>query len=153
MGWLLVLGLKEGLVECATVCVKSWVILNYLWPLINKGFYCNVNTKIWPEIPAVPRQSLPHILSHWFNEMFSTLMSYTDLASSQVSKPIFHFKINYNLYIFSKNINHFQKIFTWCNAGAEFLLSDLITQAVIKRIENIMGSIILGTANTPSCGP
>ena len=27
MGWLLVLGLKEGLVECATVCVKSEVIL------------------------------------------------------------------------------------------------------------------------------
>ena len=25
--WLLVLGLKEGLVECATLCVKSWVIL------------------------------------------------------------------------------------------------------------------------------
>ena len=27
-GWLLVLDLKEGLVECATVCVKSEVILN-----------------------------------------------------------------------------------------------------------------------------
>ena len=27
MGWLLVLGIKEGLVECATVCVKSVVIL------------------------------------------------------------------------------------------------------------------------------
>ena len=26
-GWLLVLSLKEGLVECATVCVKSEVIL------------------------------------------------------------------------------------------------------------------------------
>ena len=26
-GWLLVLGLKEGLVECATVCIKSVVIL------------------------------------------------------------------------------------------------------------------------------
>ena len=29
MGWLLVLGLNEGLVECATVCVKSRVILTY----------------------------------------------------------------------------------------------------------------------------
>ena len=29
-GWLLVLGLKEGLVECATVCVKSVVILIYM---------------------------------------------------------------------------------------------------------------------------
>ena len=27
MDWLLVLGLEEGLVECATLCVKSWVIL------------------------------------------------------------------------------------------------------------------------------
>ena len=26
--WLLVLGIKEGFVECATVCVKSVVILN-----------------------------------------------------------------------------------------------------------------------------
>ena len=28
-GWLLVLGLKESLVECATVCVKSEIILDY----------------------------------------------------------------------------------------------------------------------------
>ena len=27
VGWLLLLGLKEGLVECATVCIKSVVIL------------------------------------------------------------------------------------------------------------------------------
>ena len=27
VGWLLVLGLKEGLVEYATVCAKSWLIL------------------------------------------------------------------------------------------------------------------------------
>ena len=26
-GWLLVLGIKKGLVECATVCIKSEVIL------------------------------------------------------------------------------------------------------------------------------
>ena len=29
MGWLLVLDLKEGLVECATFCIKSEVILIY----------------------------------------------------------------------------------------------------------------------------
>ena len=29
-GWLLILGLKEGLVECATVCVKSEVMLTFL---------------------------------------------------------------------------------------------------------------------------
>ena len=27
MGWLLFLGLKEGLVKCATVCIKSEVIV------------------------------------------------------------------------------------------------------------------------------
>jgi hypothetical protein len=32
-GWLLVLGLKEGLVECATVCVKSVVILRFSYNL------------------------------------------------------------------------------------------------------------------------
>ena len=31
--FLLILGLKEGLVECATVCVKSEVILTYVIPL------------------------------------------------------------------------------------------------------------------------
>ena len=37
-GWLLVLGLKEGLVECATVCIKSVVILaNH--QLFNKGWW------------------------------------------------------------------------------------------------------------------
>ena len=30
-GWLLILGLKEGLVECATVCIKSEVILPFMW--------------------------------------------------------------------------------------------------------------------------
>ena len=29
-GWLLALGIKEDLVECATVCVKSEVILKYM---------------------------------------------------------------------------------------------------------------------------
>ena len=31
MNWLLVLGLEEGLVECVTLCVKSWVILRNLY--------------------------------------------------------------------------------------------------------------------------
>ena len=31
MGWLFVLGLEEGLVECATLCIKSWVILLYIY--------------------------------------------------------------------------------------------------------------------------
>ena len=35
VGWLLNLGLKEGLVECATVCVKSWVILTAVSPCMS----------------------------------------------------------------------------------------------------------------------
>ena len=35
-GWLLVLGLKEGLVECATVCIKSEVILRIIETECNK---------------------------------------------------------------------------------------------------------------------
>ena len=39
MGWLLVLGLKEGLIECATLCVKIKVILEatsrYMSPSYN----------------------------------------------------------------------------------------------------------------------
>ena len=35
VGWLLFWGLKEGLVECAIVCVKSWVILKYI-KIVNK---------------------------------------------------------------------------------------------------------------------
>ena len=36
MGWLLVLGLNESLVECATMCVKS---------VVNKVLLINVNNK------------------------------------------------------------------------------------------------------------
>mgnify|MGYP006888591525 CR=1 FL=1 len=35
MGWLLVLGLKDCLVKCATVCVRSMVILAYLATMIH----------------------------------------------------------------------------------------------------------------------
>ena len=35
MGLLLVLGLKEGLVECATVCIKSEVILLCMLPFVQ----------------------------------------------------------------------------------------------------------------------
>ena len=39
--WLLVLDLKEGLIECATVCVKSEVILmNIQCILQSLGAYC-----------------------------------------------------------------------------------------------------------------
>ena len=39
MGWLLVLGLKEGLVECATLCVKSEVILTRMHLFVACSIY------------------------------------------------------------------------------------------------------------------
>ena len=48
MDWLLVLGLEEGLVECATLCIKSWVILRiheWVWGnchlILRMQFLCN----------------------------------------------------------------------------------------------------------------
>jgi aromatic ring-opening dioxygenase LigB subunit len=50
MGWLLVFGLKECLVECATVCVKSVVILTGILEekqmKIGSSFYYYKNAKI-----------------------------------------------------------------------------------------------------------
>ena len=40
MNWLLVLGIKEGLLECATVCVKSEVILSTVFYL--HGYFYKV---------------------------------------------------------------------------------------------------------------
>ena len=42
MASLLVVGLEEGLVECATLCVKSWVILMFVSGLKTKVF-CRKN--------------------------------------------------------------------------------------------------------------
>ena len=44
-GWLLILGLKEGLVECATVCVKSEVILTTVCHCINRFFLNSIKNE------------------------------------------------------------------------------------------------------------
>ena len=61
-GWLLVLSLKEGLVECATVCVKSEVILLYMYRILLETFEAsfsflgnvdmakNCNLQMWKKI-------------------------------------------------------------------------------------------------------
>ena len=56
-GWLLVLGLKEGLVECATVCVKSEVILEH---------YCEakMNFTVNYEKAILSHSHLPPVLLH-----------------------------------------------------------------------------------------
>ena len=48
MDWLLVLGLKEGLLECATVCVKIEVILKImsLYQTIVIVLWCYVEVKL-----------------------------------------------------------------------------------------------------------
>jgi hypothetical protein len=44
-GWLLLLGLNEGLVECVTVWVKSEVILNvYILYILSENCHLNSNT-------------------------------------------------------------------------------------------------------------
>ena len=55
--WLLVLGLKEGLVECATVCVKSEVILEH---------YCEakMNFTVNYEKAILSHSHLPPVLLH-----------------------------------------------------------------------------------------
>ena len=45
VGWLLFLGLKEGLLECAIVCVKSWVILTNYCQGVNVLFSIYTKTK------------------------------------------------------------------------------------------------------------
>ena len=42
MDWLLVLGLEEGLIECATVYFKSCVILTYLRPSVSPTGICGI---------------------------------------------------------------------------------------------------------------
>ena len=55
-GWLLVLGIKEGLVECATVCVQSVVILKILssWNFIEKYFLLHLTLSSFLD-KVVPR--------------------------------------------------------------------------------------------------
>ena len=45
-GWLLVLGIKEGLVECATVCVKSVVILSAIFYTNNERTFRNGGSRL-----------------------------------------------------------------------------------------------------------
>ena len=52
MGWLLVSGLKEGLVECATVCVKIVVILIKLAAAFLRQTSV-VGTNIWRGVKRV----------------------------------------------------------------------------------------------------
>ena len=57
-GWLLVLGLKEGLVECATVCIKSEVMLNSMnisFPSPIQGYFQKSNWCAW-KIKAIWRK-------------------------------------------------------------------------------------------------
>ena len=57
--WLLILGLKEGLVECATVFVKTWVILNIIAGYSHNGMKLWGNLKITPYMKSIHKINLP----------------------------------------------------------------------------------------------
>ena len=62
MDWLLGLGLKEGLVECATVCIKSEVIISYMFHLtcaIKKLLILTIKTKYLKLLTNPDRVSSP----------------------------------------------------------------------------------------------
>ena len=62
--WLLVLGLKEGLVGCATSCIKSEVILMYLAKKVQK----RAKGQKIPERPKKAKTSCPNPNSTFIKE-------------------------------------------------------------------------------------
>ena len=52
MDWLLVWGLKEGLVEFATLCIKSWVILLF------------VSTMLWINLQTLAVHTKAQLISN-----------------------------------------------------------------------------------------
>ena len=63
-GWLLVLSIKEGLVECATVCLKSVVILEIT-------FNFNGHFDLHQEKPGDLRQWYPNLPIGWCDPLES----------------------------------------------------------------------------------
>ena len=59
MDWLFILGLKEGLVEYATVCVKTWFILNIIAGYSHNGMKFWGNLKITPYTKSIHKIKLP----------------------------------------------------------------------------------------------
>ena len=68
MGWLLILGLKEGLVESAIVCAKSEVILTY--PLLLSEF--EICKSYDPTVKSLELELqspiLPYLIIHFLYE-------------------------------------------------------------------------------------
>ena len=60
-GWLLVLGLKEGLVECATVCVKSVVILINVSELALEGTFSTIAMQMLRFSSNTVHNTVPHL--------------------------------------------------------------------------------------------
>ena len=73
-GWVLVLGIKEGLVECATVCVKSVVILNSFINIRLEVFFSTF---------------LLNICISNYVTVFFTIRNYFSLGYNGVNIPIF----------------------------------------------------------------
>ena len=82
-GWLLVLGLKEGLVECATVCVKSVVILEYCY--VTTGLFCKEEL----EFNCKSSKDLTQLWNPWWSSM-SYVYRTIDSWSDNKDKPAWH---------------------------------------------------------------
>ena len=84
--WLLVLGIKEGLVECATVCVKSVVILLYSLDL----YMCNLFDCRNFLRPKVLQKTSSTLLSRPNSRLWGSIFSikWTDSPLTQIVASI-----------------------------------------------------------------
>ena len=82
-GWLLILGLKEGLVECATVCVKSEVILILKARKARKSW--NIY-HFWTNIPQNDQCALSEIsgMYNWSHIVLTLLQTISHLIFSNL---------------------------------------------------------------------
>ena len=67
--WLLVFGLEEGLVECATLCIKSWVIL--MLPIVN----CSTSMSLSSSMLLLKNVRQKQIMSNHLSNLLHTLIS------------------------------------------------------------------------------
>ena len=91
MDWLLVLGLDESLVECATVCVKSWVILT-LWDhnrflgVTSFTFHLNTIEVTLERLSILLHNCLDSAWQLWLSARFSVTENWTILNDNCLAK-------------------------------------------------------------------
>ena len=78
MCWLLFLGLKEGLVKCATVCIKSWVILTDIFSNISLYSTEQVKVEKWTLLAIL-------LVSLWFQDQSIFKKAFTFIQKNNES--------------------------------------------------------------------